>query len=173
MLDLWDKTETDNLIIRFDMQPHGGETAPEHYAIGPNTEYKSGKFGWDTRAPYEAFRDSRRKSVLAQDGVWHQRDAAFKLDLPNGNYRVTNTFCAAEDRTHTVSLLANGEQILKEQTVDGDNKALEHTYTIEVTDGYLIQVIFTPKDRVRLEADWEIKNHFWIWNGCTVEQIQP
>ena len=173
MLDLWDKTETDNLIIRFDMQPHGGETAPEHYAIGPNTEYKSGKFGWDTRAPYEAFRDSRRKSVLAQDGVWHQRDAAFKLDLPNGNYRVTNTFCAAEDKTHTVSLLANGEQILKEQTVDGDNKALEHTYTIEVTEGYLIQVIFTPKDRVRLEADWEIKNHFWIWNGCTVEQIQP
>ena len=171
MLELWDKTETGNLIIRFDMQPYGGETAPDHHGIGPNTEYESGKFGWHTRAPYEAFQDNGGKSALAQDGVWHQRDAAFKLDLPNGNYRVTNTFCADEDRTHTVSLLANGAQILKDFTVD-DNKVREHTYTIEVTEGYLTQVIYTSKDRVRPEDDWENKLHYWIWNGSTVEQIQ-
>ena len=122
--------------------------------------------------PYEAFQDNGGKSALAQDGVWHQRDAAFKLDLPNGNYRVTNTFCADEDRTHTVSLLANGVQILKDFTVD-DNKVREHTYTIEVTEGYLTQVIYTSKDRVRPEDDWENKLHYWIWNGSTVEQIQP
>ena len=170
VLELWDKTETGSLIIRFDMQPYGSETAPDHHAIGPNTEYVSGQFGWHTRAPYEAYRDGSGKSALAQDGVWHQRDAAFKLDLPNGNYRVTNTFCAAEDQTHTLGLLANGEPILEDFTVE-DNKVHEHTYTIEVTEGYLTQVIFTPKDRVRLEDDWENKYHFWIWNGCTVEQI--
>jgi len=43
---------------------------------------------------------------------------------------------------------------------------------VEAMDGYLTQVIFSPKDRVRHEDDWENKNHFWIWNGCTVEQIQ-
>jgi hypothetical protein len=171
ILELWNKTEEDNLIIRFDMQPNGSETAPDHHAIGPNTEYESGKFGWHTRSPHEAYRGDGSMTKLAQDGVWGQRDAAFKLDLPNGNYRVTNTFCPAEDKTHTINLLANGEQILKDFIVEDDNKALEHTYTIKVTDGSLTQVIFTPKDRVRHEDDWNKKNHFWIWNGCTVEQI--
>jgi hypothetical protein len=173
MLDLWDKTETGSLIIRFDMQPNGSETAPNHHAIGPNIEYESGKFGWDTRSPHEAYRGDRDKSALAQDAVWALRDAAFKLDLPNGTYSVTNTFTAARDATHTLNLLANGKQILKDFTLEDDDEALEHTYTIEVTDGYLTQVIFTPKDRVRHENEWNRRNHFWIWNGCTVEQTQP
>ena len=173
ILDLWDKTDTGNLIIRFDMQPTGGKTAPDHHTIGPDTEYESGKFGWDTRSPHEGYRVNRRTTELAQDGVWGQRDAAFKLDLPNGTYRVTNTFAEREDAMHTLNLLANGTQILKDFTISDDDKVLQHTYTIEVTEGYLTQVVYTPKNRVRHEDDWERRNHFWIWNGCTVEQIQP
>ena len=171
MLDLWDKTDAGNLIIRFDMQPNGSQTAPNHHAIGPNTAYESGKFGWDTRSPHEAYRGDSGKSALAQDAVWALRDAAFKLDLPNGNYRVTNTFAAARDATHTVNLLANGTPVLKERVIVEKDGAIAHTYTIEVTEGYLTQVIFTPKDRVRLEDEWNRKSHFWIWNACTVEQI--
>ncbi|RKU16064.1 hypothetical protein C6500_17980 [Candidatus Poribacteria bacterium] len=173
VLELWNKTEEGNLIIRFDMQPNGSATALDHHAIGPNTEYESGKFGWHTRSPHEAYQGDSRETQLAQDGVWGQRDAAFKLDLPNGTYHVTNTFCTAGDRTHTINLLANGTQVLEDFTISADGEVLQHTYTIEVTEGYLTQVIFTPKDRVRPEADWNNKNHFWIWNGCTVEQIQP
>ena len=180
ILELWNKTEEGNLIIRFDMQPNGSATALDHHAIGPNTEYESGKFGWHTRSPHEAYRVyrrttelDRRTTALAQDGVWGQRDAAFKLDLPNGTYRVTNTFAEREDAMHTLNLLANGTQILKDFTISDTDEVLQHTYTIEVTEGYLTQVIFTPKDRVRPEDDWNKKNHFWIWNGCTVEQIQP
>lgn len=173
MLNLWDKTEAGHLIIRFDMQPNGGETAHHHHAIGPDTAYQSGKFGWHTRAPYEAYRDGRRNSALAQDAVWSQKDAAFKLDLPKGTYRVTNTFSAAIDATHTVNLLANRMPVLKEFAVAEGDEVLQHTYTVDVTDGYLTQVIFTSKDRVRHEDEWDNRNHFWIWNGCTVEQIQP
>ncbi len=173
ILELWNKTEEGNLIIRFDMQPNGSATALDHHAIGPDTEYESGQFGWHTRSPHEAYRGDRRETKLARDGVWGQRDAAFKLDLPNGNYRVTNTFCPAGDRTHTLNLLANGTQVLDDFTISEDDEVLRHTYTIEVTEGYLTQVIFTPKDRVRHEDEWNNKNHFWIWNGCTVEQIQP
>ena len=171
MLDLWDKTETGNLIIRFDMQPNGSETAPDHHPIEPDTEYESGKFGWHTRSPHEAYQDGRRKEPLSRDAVWWQRDAAFKLDLPNGNYRVTNTFAAAIDATHTINLLANGIPVLQEATVADGDEVLHHTYTVEVTDGYLAQVIFASKDRVRHEDDWNKRDHFWIWNGCTVEQI--
>ena len=174
MLDLWDKTETGNLIIRFDMQHADsttGETAPAHHAIGPDTKYESGKFGWHTRSPHEAYRDGRRQEPLSHDAVWGQRDAAFKLDLPNGTYSVTNTFAAAIGATHTINLLANGTPVLKELTVAEGDEVLHHTYTVEVTDGYLTQVIYRPKERVRHENDWINRNHFWIWNGCTVEQI--
>ena len=180
ILELWSKTEEGNLIIRFDMQPNGSATALDHHAIGPNTNYKSGKFGWDTLAPHEGYRvnrrttePDRRTTELAQDGVWSKEDAAFKIDLPNGIYRVTNTFTEREDAKHTLNLLANDTPILKDFTISDADDVLQHTYTVEVTEGYLTQVIFTPKDRVRHEDDWGHKNHFWIWNGCTVEQIQP
>ena len=171
ILELWNRTEEENLIIRFDMQPNGSTTALDHHAIGPDTVYQSGKFGWDTRSPHEGYRVNRRTTALAQDGVWGQRDAAFKIDVPNGTYRVTNTFAEREDAMHTLNLLANETQVLKDFTISDDDNVLQHTYTVEVTEGYLTQVIFTPKDRVRPEDDWGHKNHFWIWNGCTVEQI--
>ena len=173
ILEIWNKTESGNLIIHFDMQPNGSTTALDHHAIGPDTEYESGKFGWNTRSPHEGYRVYRRTTALAQDGVWGQRDAAFKIDLPNGTYRVTNTFAEREDAVHTLNLLANETQVLKDFTISDADGVLQHTYTVEVTDGYLTQVIYSPKDRVRHEDDWENKNHFWIWNGCTVEQIQP
>lgn len=189
-LDLWDKTEEGNFIIRFDMQPNGAQTAQGYHAIVPNTLYVSGKFGWDTRAPHEAHRLTSRKSndsiqehssgaVLVvspegaksvQDAVWSSEEAAFKLDLPNGTYSVTNTFCASEDATHTLSLLANGTQVLKELTVSGNDYGIQHSYRVTVTDGHLTQVISAPQKRVRLEDDWDTNNHYWIWNGCTVKQ---
>ncbi len=195
-LDLWDKMEGGNLIIRFDMQPKGAETAGGYHAIGPNTAYVSGKFGWDTRAPHEAHR--LRKSNYAvreyplftkeggsgealptspegeksvQDAVWSSEEAAFKIDLPNGTYSVTNTFCASEGATHTLSLWANGTRVLKKLTVSGNDDAIQHSYRVTVTDGYLTQVISTPQKRVRLDDDWATKNHFWIWNTCTVSQV--
>ncbi len=171
MLDLWNRTDRGNLIIRFDMQPANGKTAMGHHAVGPDTKYESGKFGWRTRAPYEGYRDGRRNKLLVQDAVWSQRDAAFKLDLPNGSYRVTNTFVAAKGATHTINLIANGTSILNDLTVADRDEPLRHTYTVEVTEGYLTQVIYTPKDRVRHKDEWNRRNHFWIWNGCSVEQI--
>lgn len=170
MLDLWQRNEAGNLVIRFDMQPDGSNTATDHHAIGPNTLYQSGKFGWDTRAPHEAYRGNKNRTELAQDAVWSKEDAAFKLDLPEGTYRVTNTFSSSRNAIHTVNLLANGKRILKDFIVD-NNEVHQHTYTVEATDGYLTQVIFTPNTRVQTGGEWDRKDHFWIWNGCTVEQI--
>ena len=172
MLELWDKTGNGNLVIRFDMQPDNAETAPNHHAIGPNIAYQSGKFGWDTRAPHEAYQGAKGIEPLARDAVWGKEDAAFKLHLPNGTYRVTNVFQSAENATHTVNLLANGNAVIKKLTVPLGNEAVEHTYDVEVTDGYLTQVIFTAKKRVGTGDDWARKHNYWIWNGCTVEQIQ-
>ena len=180
MLDLWDKTEAGNLVIRFDMQPDNGETAPNHHPIGPRTMYESGKFGWDTEwnhkdsritaqriLPRQAYQVPQGPGPLGRDAVWGIEDAAFKLDLPDGTYRVTNVFQSAETATHEVNLLANGKSIVKKLTVPPGNKKVEEIDTVEVTNGYLIQVIFTPKTRIRTDD----KHNHWIWNGFTVEQI--
>ena len=180
ILDLWNRTEAGNLVIRFDMQPDNGETAPNHHPIGPRTMYEMGKFGWDTEwNPPDLLSDARRLSPrqvyqgpaaagpLGRDAVWGIEDAAFKLDLPNGTYRVTNVFQSAETATHEVNLLANGKSIVRKLTVPPGNKKVEEIDTVEVTNGYLIQVIFTPKTRIRTDD----KHNHWIWNGFTVEQI--
>ena len=180
ILDLWNRTEAGNLVIRFDMQPDNGETAPNHHPIGPRTMYEMGKFGWDTEwNPPDSLSDARRLSPrqayqgpaaagpLGRDAVWGIEDAAFKLDLPNGTYRVTNVFQSAETATHEVNLLANGKSIVRKLTVPPGNKKVEEIDTVEVTNGYLIQVIFTPKTRIRTDD----KHNHWIWNGFTVEQI--
>ena len=180
MLELWDQTESGNLMIRFDMQPDNGATAPNHHPIGPKTMYETGKFGWDTEwNPIDSRSDARRISPrqvyqgpagpgpLGRDAVWGIEDAAFKLDLPNGTYRITNIFQSAESATHEVNLLANGKPIVKKLTVPAGNKKVEEIDTVEVTNGYLIQVIFTPKQRIRTSD----KHNHWIWNGFTVEQI--
>lgn len=183
VLDLWSQSETGNLVIHFDMQPNNGETAPNHHPIGPRTMYATGKFGWDTEwnhrdsrigarriSPREAYNGPASAGPLARDAIWGKEDAAFKLDLPEGTYRVTNTFSGSRNAIHTVSLLANGKRILKDFIVD-NNEVHQHTYTVEATDGYLTQVIFTPNTRVQTGGEWDRKDHFWIWNGCTVEQI--
>ena len=180
MLEHWDQTAAGNLIIRFDMQPDTGETAPNHHPIGPRTMYETGKFGWDTEwnpldsrsdarriSPRQAYQGPKGPGPLGRDAVWGIEDAAFKLDLPNGTYRITNSFQSAESATHEVNLLANGKPIVKKLTVPPGNEKVEEIDTIEVTNGYLIQVIFTPKLRIRTSD----KHNHWIWNGFTVEQI--
>ena len=180
ILDLWDKTEAGNLIIRFDMQPDNGDTAPNHHPIGPKTMYETGKFGWDTDwnptdsrsdarriSPRQAYQGAKGPGPLGRDAVWGIEDAAFKLDLPDGTYRVTNVFQSAESATHEVNLLANGKPIVRKLTVPPGNEKVEEIDTVEVTNGYLIQVIFTPKLRIRTDD----KHNHWIWNGFTIEQI--
>ena len=184
VLDLWSQSETGNFVIRFDMQPDNGETAPNHHPIGPKTMYETGKFGWDTEwnhrdsrigarriAPREAYNGPESAGPLERDAIWGKEDAAFKLDLPEGTYRVTNTFSGAKNATHTVNLIANDTRVLKNFIVKSDNEESKHSYTIEVTGDSLTQVIFTPKKRVQTGGEWDRKDHFWIWNGCTVEQI--
>lgn len=176
-LSLWDKTSDNRLIIRFDMQPDNAETAEGYHAIGRNTEYTSGKFGWVTQSPgppdplaglvHKDGPGSKGIAAYARDCVWDTHDAAFKLDLPNGRYRVTNYFCSAEGAEHQVNLLANGKRVIKKLIVPAGDEVVEHFYTVNVTTGVLTQVIYRPKKRVPSKE----KHNHWVWSGFTVEQL--
>ncbi len=182
VLDLWDKTAEGNLIIRFDMQPVNAETADKHYIIGPKTMYVSGKYGWDTEwnptdplnktnwriSPRATYLGPPENSTpLTRDAIYGKEDAAFRLDLPNGTYRITNIFQSAEAATHEVNMLANGKRIIKKLIVPPHNEKVEKEATVEVENGYLALVIYTPKKRIQTDK----KHIHWIWNGCIVEQI--
>ena len=181
-LDLWDRTEENNLIIRFDMQPDNAEVEENYNIVGPKTMYVSGKYGWDTEwnprdqlnttnwriSPRAAYLGPPEDSTpLTRDAVHGKEDAAFRLDLPNGTYRITNIFQSAEAATHEVNMLANGKRIIKKLIVPPHNEKVEKVATVEVENGYLALVIYTPKKRIQTDK----KHIHWIWNGCIVEQI--
>ena len=181
-LYLWNKTEDGNLIIRFDMQPDNAETEVNHYIVGPKTMYVSGKYGWDTEwnptdpldktnwriSPRAAYLGPPEGSTpLTWDAVYGKEDAAFRVDLPNGTYRITNIFQSAEAATHEVNMLANGKPIIKKLIVPSHNEKVEREATVEVENGYLALVIYTSKKRIQTDR----KHNHWIWNGCIVEQV--
>ncbi len=166
-LSAWSRTPDGRLIIRFDMGPNGGTTAEGYHPINQGTGYVSGKFGWVTYAPRNDFRGAEGLLEPYRDYVWGTDDAAFKLDLPNGTYRVTDYFCSAEDAAHEVNLLANGVQVIKNLIVPAGNETVERTYTVTVTQGYLTHVIYTRRKRVPQPG----RHDHWVWSGFTVEQI--
>lgn len=180
-LDLWDKTANGNLIIRFDMQPDNAEAEKGYHIVGPKTMYQTGKYGWDTEwnprdeknktnwrlLPRQAAVGPASTPPLTRDGVFGKEDAAFRVDLPNGSYRITNIFLSEEGATHEVNMLANGEQILTKFIIPPNNQRIEKEAIVNVKNGYLLLVIYTPKQRIQTAT----KHDHWIWSGCIVEKI--
>jgi len=165
-LSIWEHKPDGKLAIRFDMQPGGGQVASGCNAIDMNTRYASGRYGWVTRAPGNDFSGTGDVPELYRDYVWDTADAAFKLDLPNGTYRVTLYFCSGEGGSHDVNIIANDQKVIKHLTIPAGNEPIEQSYTITVTDGYLTQVIYTTQ---KLSRDGSKHNH-WVWSGFAVEQ---
>ncbi len=166
-LSIWGETDDGRKIIRFDMQPPEGHTAEGYHAVHKDVGYVSGRFGWKTQSPHNHHGGNVEVPPDYRDSVWDRHDAAFKFDLPNGSYRVTNLFCSAEDKGHQVNLLANGKRMINKLSVPPGNEPVQHTYEIEVTDEHLTQVIYRPNQRVPKAG---MHNH-WVWNGFTVEEI--
>ena len=164
---VWHRILDGRLIIHFDMQPDDGQTSSGYHSIGKDTNYVSGKFGWVTKSPHNAFQGQTNLSARDRDFVWDTDDAAFKLNLPNGTYKVTNYFCSAENAIYQVNLLANGKQVIKGLIVPKSEKTIEHTYTFTTTQKHLTQVLYAPRKRGAPGDNLG----YWIWNGFTVEQI--
>ncbi len=166
-LSLWSRTFDERLMIRFDMQPQDGVTAEGYHAITQNTGYVTGRFGWVTQSPRHDFQGNQEIAPRDRDYVWDTDDAAFTVDVPNGTYRVINSFCSGEDSTHEVNILANDQPLIEKFIVPAGKETVEQSSTVTVTEGHLTQVIYTSKKRVPAGGE---HNH-WIWNSFTVEQL--
>ena len=78
----WDELATADKSVRFVMGTEGQQTEGDEHLVTPGRRYRPGGYGWDTLSPREAF----------EDGVGDFEDAAFRIDLPNGKYRVRCRF---------------------------------------------------------------------------------
>jgi len=150
--------------IKFDMQPHNGQTAPEHAAVFNDTLYTDGKYGWATKSTRSEFRGEAESPEPYRDAIWGEDDGVFRVALPNGTYKVTCYFCSGESASHEINIIANGEKVIKNLRVPAGNKTVEKSYIITVTNERLTQVIYTKGKG---------SHKHWIWSGCAIADIIP
>ena len=122
-----------------------------------DTRYQPGGFGWDTTYPGHSFQNT---GEFIGTGVWDTEDAAFRIDLPNGEYEVTCRFQSNDGKAHRIELYANGNRKIQ-ITVPGSYEVVEGRFTVEVTDGTLVQVIHA--------AGSELRAH-WVWSGFNLRR---
>ena len=147
--------------IKFDMQSHDGQTAPDHIAIYEDTVYTDGKYGWLTRSEREEFVSEVNLPEPYRDSVWGEEDGVFRIALPNGEYEVTCYFSSGDSEPLEINLIANGEKKIKKLRIPTGIETVERSYDITITDERLTQVIYS-RGRSRYER--------WGWSGCTIKR---
>ena len=172
--------------ISFDMQPRDSQTAPGHIPVFKDTVYTDGRYGWITRSALDEFSRESDISDLFRDGVEGEADAAFRLALPNGSYRVTCYFSLARSATQqltasgfpngpgnpsirsessrrcTINIIANSKKMIQKLKVSAGDDTIERSYIISVTDQRLTQVIYTR---------WWDPNKRWGWCGFSIKRL--
>ena len=142
-LSAWSQADRGRLSIKFDLQ-------------GSDSE------------PADGCQLRRRGDSLHRDSISSTQDGVFRLNLPNGDYRITSYFCSVDSSKHKVYLIANNQKVIKKLIVPSDKTVIKRVYVVKVTDRELTQVIYTSKERVQRNPSTH--NH-WIWNGFMVEKI--
>jgi len=154
-LRMWEQNVGDAKEVSFNMgstdsAPAGGVEGGVTFHTSTDKRYQFGGFGWDTIYP----------RYSAEYGVWDTEDAAFRIDLPNGDYEVTCRFKPNDGQTYRVDLYANGRRAIQNRQVSG--RDIEERYVVEVTDGSLIQVIHATSRERSIP---------WVWSGFTLYRL--
>ena len=157
----WEKYAGDTGAVSFRMRAKDAGVALDSTSspVSIDTRFQPGGFGWDTAYPRYSFRNT---SGHLGTGVWDSEDAAFRLDLPDGRYEVTCRFESNDREEHRIELYANGSRKLR-LTVPKSNEVVEEKFTVDVTDGTLIQVIHSAG-----KGD----DSHWVWSGFTARRLE-
>ena len=147
--------------IKFDMQSHNGQTAPNHIAIYDDTVYTDGRYGWLTRSEREEFISEANLPEPYRDSVGGEEDGVFRVALPNGEYEVTCYFSTGGSEPQEINLVANGEKKIKKLRLPTGHETVERRYNVTITDERLTQVIYS-RGRSRYER--------WGWSGCAIKR---
>ena len=143
--------------LRFDMQPRNGILRPGYTPVFRDTLFSDEGYGWATRLE----RYERTFTATAEDDcIMSQFDGVFRVALPNGTYRVKSRF-RAEAYSYRLSIIANGERVVRNQMVQTGVEPIEVSFSVTVTDEQLTQVVYA-KERTHKAG--------WCWMDCTIRQ---
>ena len=120
---------------KFDFQPSGSPIEKGFIQVAISDLFGEQKsFGW-TSSPADS-RDRNKGTDLARDFVFDSKPKTFKVKLANGKYSVT-AFIGDMSSPHDKNeVVANGEIILKDITVQA-GQVKEQAFDVTVTDGVL------------------------------------
>lgn len=118
----------------FDFGPTEALIEPGAEAVNPATAYTAERgFGWVGRHSLQA-RDRGPKDKLRRDFVYGHDAADFRIDVPNGYYRVTLITGDTDAGNHVMTVTAEGKEILTDlQPVAGEVR--DCAFTVKVEDG--------------------------------------
>jgi len=150
---VWNKLAEDGKRLRFVMGNSNRAAMPNEHLVKFDRFYRTGNYGWDTLSPRQYF----------DNGVRDSEDAAFRIDVPNGQYKVSCHFQTDDNSPHRIAMYINGKRANKPFVVPADNSEIEKTWQTIVDNGTLILVIHS------LDKG---ENAHWVWSGCTIERYQ-
>lgn len=161
-IQAWEKY-TDAKEVNFQMQAADATNPVVQDGISipvfVDTRYQPGGFGWDTVYPRHSFLNTGESKGT---GVWDTEDAAFRIDLRNGEYEVTCRFQSNDGKAHRIELYANGRREIRTVAPDS-NEIVKGRFTVEVGDGTLILVIHASGNERRAH---------WVWSGFKLRRME-
>ena len=146
-LSAWPQADRGRLSIKFDLQGSDSEPADGCQLVTKEHRYTRGGFGWVTQPPHTEFSGEEEIDSLHHDCISSTQDGVFRLNLPNGDYRITSYFCSVDSGKHKVYLIANNQKVIKKLIVPSDKTVIKRVYVVKVTDRELTQVIYTSNPR--------------------------
>lgn len=127
-------------------------------AVEPDTNYMAERgYGWVGGHTLEG-RDRGLVDKLQRDFVFGTDAVAFRVDLPDGYYRVTVVTGDTDAGNHVVTVEAEGEEIVRDlQPAAGE--IVEYAFTAKVADG-------------SLDLRFSSSARNWVLNGLVIESSE-
>ena len=162
----WDRTADGHLIIKLAMQAAETPTLEGYQSVTPDKEYESGGFGW-VIGPSSA---DQLPVTIKEDATYigSSTDAVFRIDMPDGAYRVTCRFPSFEKAQYQVNVIANDNHVIKRLIIQPAAEDIERSYDIEVNNGHITLVIYTTWSQGRHPT----KLPSWHLSALTIEQLK-
>ena len=159
----WQKQSFDQLL--YDFQPADAPHQANSIVVEPNICYREHGYGWVTVSNRNGQYNNATEEFPNRDFVTDHFDGVFKIDLPNGQYQVKVQFASSPTpKPVRLNLIANGKKVISNRILPTQNDLVIHSYTLEMTDGQLTQIIYVKQEK-RFESKWQ-------WSSCYIKRIE-
>lgn len=126
--------------------------------VSPDTAYSAARsFGWVGGDPVEA-RDRGLTDKLRRDFVYGRGSSEFRVDLPDGYYRVTVLTGDSDVGNHVLAVEAQGQPVTGGLHPAG-GEICEYSFTTKVTGG-------------KLDLRFSSPERNWVLNGLVIAESQ-